>query len=91
MVTSVCIKDNSNNVDKETMLEQLNTNELDVSKLLKVVHFLECNNFSDKELHSNRITFLSEAIEESGIAQHLAPTITQLIVALIFPFNSRVS
>ena len=46
MVTSVCIKDNSNNVDKETMLEQLNINELDVSKLLKVVHFLECNNFS---------------------------------------------
>ena len=71
MKTQVRIEKTLNMADKETRQEKENTNELYISKLIKIVHFLGRNNLPVKELYPKLIKFLAEEIEESIIKQYL--------------------
>ena len=71
MKTQVRIEKTLNMADKETRKEKENTNELYISKLIKIVHFLGRNNLPVKELYPKLIKFLAEEIEEPIIKQYL--------------------
>ena len=71
MKTQVRIEKTLNMADKETRKEKENTNELYISKLMKIVHFLGRNNLPVKELYPKLIKFLAVEIEEPIIKQYL--------------------
>ena len=51
--------------------EKQQTNELYVTKLIKVVHFLARNNLPVKEMYHKMIRFLSDEMEEPVLRQYL--------------------
>ena len=69
--SQVWIEKTLNMADKETRKEKENTNELYISKLIKIVHFLGRNNLPVKELYPKLIKSLAEEIEEPIIKQYL--------------------
>ena len=71
MKTQVQIEKTLNMADKETRKEKENTNELYISKLIKIVYFLGRNSLPVKELYPKLIKFLVEEIEEPIIKQFL--------------------
>ena len=73
MITNACIRNTLVMWIKKQCWNYM-SNELYVFKLLKVVHFLACDNIFDKEPQFKMIKFLSEAMEEPVIAQYLAST-----------------
>lgn len=72
MKTSSKIEEAIGRVDKQTLKEKENTNELYITKLIKIIHFLARNNLPVKELYPKVIKFMAEEIEEPVTKQYLA-------------------
>ena len=83
-------------IDGPTNREKNKVNELYVKKLIRIVHFLACNNLPVKELYPKMITFLSDEINEPVIKQYLetcpkntAYDSSNSCNSIIVSFNSR--
>ena len=55
----------------ESNKEKSKANELSIEKLIKIVHFLACNNLPAKELYPKMIKFLSDEINKLIVNQYL--------------------
>ena len=71
MKTSSKIEEAIGKADKESKKEKESTNELYVTKLIKIVHFLARNNLPVKELYPKMIKFMADEIEEPVTKQYL--------------------
>ena len=71
MLTNTSFEVGLSRADKDTKNEKKASNELYISKLIKLTHFLACNNLSVKELYPKMVEFLSGEMEESVIKQYL--------------------
>ena len=71
MKTNACIKDTLSQSNKKTTEEKERSNELNIGKLIKAVHFLAANNLPVKELYPKLVSFLAGDIEEPVVKQYL--------------------
>ena len=71
MITNTRIEAGLSRADKDTRNKKKASNELYISKLIKLTHFLARNNLPVKELYPKMVEFLSEEMEEPAIKQYL--------------------
>ena len=64
MLTNTRVEAGLSTADKDTRNEKKPSNELHISKLIKLTHFLARNNLSVQELYLKMVEFLSEEMEE---------------------------
>ena len=70
-LTNLKIKDAFEKIDGPTNREKYKANELYVEKLIRIVHFLACNDLPVKELYLKMIKFLSDEINQPVNEQYL--------------------
>lgn len=71
MLTDTRIEAGLSRASKDTRNEKKASNELCISKLIKLTHFLAHNNLSVKDLYPKMVELLSEEMEEPVIKQYL--------------------
>lgn len=71
MLTNTRIEAGLSRAGKDTRNEKKASNELCISKLIKLTHFLGHNNLSVKDLYPKMVELFSEEMEEPVIKQYL--------------------
>ena len=71
ILTNTRIEAGLSRASKDTRNEKKASNELYISKLIKLTHFLAHSKLSVKELYPKMVEFLSEEMDEPVIKQYL--------------------
>ena len=71
MLNNTRVEAGFSNADRQSRYDKSLSNELYISKLINITHFLARNNLSVKELYPKMVAFLSNELEEPVIKQYL--------------------